>query len=92
MNRPRRENAGAGVKRMEMDFGGKEYDTVQHKQFLLKRSFNVLFTHMSANKGINIFGETAVAAMIKELKHLNDGVTEGKPIVSAEDPDSLSKQ
>ena len=90
--RPRRENAGAGVERLQMDFKGKEYASVQHKQFLLKRSLHVLLTQMSANEGIKRFGERAVAAMIKELKQLDHGVAEGKPVICAEDPDSLSRQ
>ena len=90
--RPKRKNAGAGVERLEMDLGGREYASVQHKQFLLKKFLHVLLTQMSANEGIKRFGEKAVAAMIKELNQLNDGVTEGKPVVCAEYPDALSRQ
>ena len=68
VSRPWRENAGAGVERLEMGFGGKEYASVQHRQLILKRSLHVLLTQMSANEGIQRFGERAVAAMIKELK------------------------
>ena len=90
--RPRRANAGAGIERLEVGFGGKEYASVQHKQFVIKRAMNVLLTQMSANEGIRRFGEKAIAAMIKELKQLNDGAVEGKPVVGAVDPDSLTSQ
>jgi len=37
VGRPRRANAGNGVERLEMDFGGKEYASVQSKQLLMKQ-------------------------------------------------------
>ena len=40
-----------------------------------------MFTQMSAQKGIKMFGEKAIAAIFKELKHLNDGVSPGKPVI-----------
>ena len=36
---------------------------------------------MPASKGIKLFGKRALAAMIKELKQLNNGSMEGKPVV-----------
>ena len=36
----------------------------------IKASVNVMFTQMQATRGFNLFGERAVAAMIKELKQL----------------------
>ena len=36
---------------------------------------------MSAKKGIKLFGEKAVAPMVNELKQLNEGTVEGKPVV-----------
>ena len=46
---------------------------------------------MSAAKGISMFGERAVAAMIKELKQLDEGPMPGKRAVVPIDPDTLSK-
>ena len=36
---------------------------------------------MSAHKGIKLFGEREIAAMMKELKQLNDGVIPGNPVI-----------
>ena len=44
-------------------------------------ALNVMFVQMSAHKGIKLFGEKAIAAMFKELKQLNDGVQDGKPVI-----------
>ena len=40
-----------------------------------------MFTQMSAHKGIKLFGGKAIAAMMKELKQLNDGVIPGNPVI-----------
>ena len=50
---------------------GISYETVLH----------VIFTQILAQSGIKMFGEKAVAAMFKELKQLNDGVSPGKPVI-----------
>jgi hypothetical protein len=47
---------------------------------------------MSANKGIKCFSECAVAAMIKELKQLNNGAIDGKLVVEPIDPDTISSK
>ena len=44
-------------------------------------ALHVLFTQMSAHKGIKLFGGQAVSAMFKELKQSNDGVVPGKPVI-----------
>ena len=49
-----------------------------------------MFTQMSAQKGIKMFGEKAIAAMFKELKQLSDGVVPGKPVVEPIPFESLS--
>ena len=36
---------------------------------------------MSAKQGFKLFGQAAVAAMIKEFSQLNDGAVPGKPVV-----------
>ena len=49
-------------------------DTNEHTTTNGMRSIlvNVLFTQMTAEKGFELFGEKAVAAMVKELKQLDD--------------------
>ena len=45
------------------------------------KALHVMFTQISAHKGIKLFGELAVSAMFKELKQLNDGVVPGKTFI-----------
>ena len=45
------------------------------------KAVHVMFTQMSAQKGMKLFGKKAVAAMFKELKQLSDGVVPGKPVI-----------
>ena len=47
-----------------------------------EKALHVMFTQMSAHKGIKLFGQRAIAAMIKELKQLNDGVIPGNPVIA----------
>ena len=58
----------------------------------MRRATQVLFTQMSAKKGIKLFGEREIAAIVKELKQLEYGPMPGKKVVEAVDPDSLSKE
>ena len=44
----------------------KKYDV----EASMKSTVNVMFTQMQATLGFNLFGESVVAAMIKELKQL----------------------
>ena len=44
---------------------------------------HVMFTQMSAHKGIKLFGEKAIAAMMKELKQLNNGVIPGNTVIQS---------
>ena len=39
----------------------------------IKAAVNVMFTQMQATRGFKLFGERAVAAMIKELKQSEEG-------------------
>jgi hypothetical protein len=48
---------------------------------------NVMFTQMTATKGMTLFGEKAVAAMFKEYNQLNDMMVFGRI-----DPDELTAQ
>ena len=68
----------------------------------LQRAVNVIFTQleeeekkyeqMSAKRGIKMFGEKAVAAMIKEFTQLSEGVMPGKPVVEPIDPNTLTNE
>ena len=58
----------------------------------IKASVNVMFTQMQATRGINLFGERAVAAMIKELKQLEEYPMPGKKVVTAINPETLSAE
>eukprot|EP00957_Ditylum_brightwellii_P188580 14356319-Ditylum_brightwellii.AAC.1 len=44
---------------------------------------------MSAKKGIKMFGERAIAAMLKEFKQLVDGAVPGKLVITPIDLDGL---
>eukprot|EP00957_Ditylum_brightwellii_P064011 4855331-Ditylum_brightwellii.AAC.1 len=46
-----------------------------------KKAVGACFNQMPASKGMKIYGERALAAMVKELKQLNDEAMEGKPVV-----------
>ena len=56
----------------------------------IKASVNVMFTQMQATRGFKLFGERSVAAMIKELKQLEEVPMPGKKVVTAINPDTLS--
>ena len=56
----------------------------------IKASVNVMFTQMQATRGFKLFGERALAAMIKELKQLEEVPIPGKKVVTAINPDTLS--
>ena len=89
-NRPRRENAGTGVDRLEMEFGGKEYKSTQSHHYLMRKVKHVVLTQMSAYKGFKIDKERSLAAMFKELKQLNDGPMKGKRVIAPIDPNKLT--
>ena len=77
---PRRANAGKGVERLEMKFGGKTYDTQfatstgERKKYFMYNihKLAVDVTLMTAKKGIKTHGERAVAAMYKEYTQLEE--------------------
>ena len=45
------------------------------------KAIGIMFTQMSASRGIKLFGEKAVLAIFKELKQLNDGVLPRNPVI-----------
>ena len=58
----------------------------------IKAAVNVMFTQMQATRGFKLFGERAVAAMIKELKQLEEGPMPVKKVVTEINPDALSAE
>ena len=101
--RPRRRNAGSGVTRLEPSMSGKSHNNTkvqlaqvginseqQDLDWFLKLkdiAVSACFTQMSARKGIERFGQLAVAAMLKEYKQLNDLLVFG-----AVSPESMSEE
>jgi len=53
---------------------------------------DVMFTQMSAKKGIKMFGERAIAALLKEYNQMDKGPMPGKPVFGAVDYHTLSEQ
>ena len=74
----------------------KKHETKKKNTFdvetSIKASVNVMFTQMQATRGFKLFGERAVAAMIKELKELEEASMPGNKIVTAINPDTLSAE
>ena len=70
----------------------EEKKKVVGSQTYMKKVVKVMFTtaQMSASKGIELFGERAVAEMVKELKQLSDGAIPGKKVVVPIDPENLT--
>ena len=55
------------------------------------KAIGVMFTQMSASRGIKLFGEKAVSAICKELKQLSDGVLPGNPVIVPISIESLTE-
>ena len=74
----------------------KKHETKKKNTFdvetSIKASVNVMFTQMQATRGFKLFGDRTVAAMIKELKQLEEGPMPGKKVVTAINPDTLSAE
>ena len=58
----------------------------------MEEALKVMFTQMRATVGFKLFGEKAIAAMIKELKQSEEGPMPGKKVIKAIDPDTLSDE
>ena len=54
---------------------GKESEVMNNKNThaYMQAAVNVMFTYMNAKKGINIFYERCISAMIKQFKLLDEG-------------------
>ena len=51
-----------------------------------------VFTQVSAKEGIRRWGDLAIAAIIKELRQLQEGAMPGKPVIEAIDPELLTDE
>ena len=49
----------------------------------------MVFTQISEKKGIEKYGERAIAALVKEFKQLNDSAIKGKPVVAHIHPSQI---
>jgi len=95
--RPRRLSKATTRQSYDPKFGGKSYRTQfigisnhKEKQWsseCYKIAVDVMFTQMSAGKGIKQFGERTIAAMFKEYNQLNDLTVFGRVT-----PDTLSQE
>ena len=56
----------------------------------MQAAVNVVFTQIHENKGINMFGERAIAETIKELKKLDEELMPVKTVVIPLKPDELT--
>ena len=99
LRRTMRLNAGKGVERTHpyVQFvmkGRKEddYDEMLDKTGVYKRLVNVLLTQVSAKEGIRRWGEEAIAAIMKELKQLQDGAMPGRPVIEAVSQSDLTDE
>ena len=57
---------------------------------MIGASVRILFAQMLVSKGVDIFGEKAITAMLKELTQLDQGAVPGKPVTVPIDPDNLT--
>ena len=106
VRRSTRANRALGVNRLTMHSTGKKYRSQQSLQYLMKKQLKkskmdpklvdiackVMFVQMSARKGIKMFGEEAVAALMKEYSQLDQGAMKGKPVICPINPDQLSME
>ena len=56
----------------------------------MQAAANVIFTNMYAKKGIKLFGEKAISAMIKKFKQLYEGAMSVNLVVIPSDTDELT--
>ena len=83
-------------KKLQLLMDEKKHETKKKNTFYvetsIKAAVNVMVTHMQAIRGFKLFGERAVAAMIKELKKLEEGPMPGKKVVTEINNETLSAE
>ena len=95
LRRTTRVNAGKGVARTHpyVQFAmAKEKKESLDERYVYKRLVNMLFTQVSVKEGIKRWGEEAIAAIMKELKQLNDGAMPGQPVIEPVDYEELTDE
>ena len=90
VRRSRRENAGMGVARSHpfiQFFMKDEKENVRpiDSRRVYNNMLRAMFTQVSAKEGIRRWGDKAIAAIIKELRQLQEGAMPGKPVIEAVD-------
>ena len=82
--RSTRWNAGKGVATMHpyLQFVTKGIkNEVVNRGKVYKRILKTIFTQVPTKEGIKQWGEDVIAAIVKELKQLQDGVIPGRPVI-----------
>ena len=69
----------------------KKNNITGKKDSYYHKAIGVMFTQIPAKERIKQFGEKAIAAMLKELKQLNNGAMKGKHVVVPINPSKLTK-
>ena len=69
----------------------KKNNITEKKDLYFHKAIGVMFTQILAKEDIKQFGDRVIAAMVKELKQLDNGVVKGKPIVVLIDPSQSTK-
>lgn len=74
----------------------RQFGQMQRKEHymhkgLMHKAMHTLITRMHANKGIKMFGERAVASLVKEFKQVVHGTMEGKPVIALIDPSKITE-
>ena len=67
-------------------------NTTYSTNTFLHQAVEVIFTQMSAKRGIARFGERVIAAIIKEYKQLDKGASPRKPVVEPITHEDLTKE
>ena len=66
---------------------------INHNNDNMRKAIGVIFAQqMSAKKGIKLFGQEAIAALMKEFSQLDNGAFPGKPVVEPADSSKISKE
>ena len=79
--------------KLGVQFLMKEHET-KHKAYSRQTEMvaatKIMFTQMQASFGFKLFGEKAIAAMVKELKQLEFGPMSNKKVIMMVNLDTLS--
>ena len=68
----------------------REQGSKDETDSFMKLATDIMLTRISEKSGIKIFGEKAVAAMVKEYRYIDKGPMEGNQIFTPIDTETLS--